>query len=121
MYFTRHAEKMNELVETSVGKFMDICDSESVQPTVYALQSLPAGSVALVGAHSGTIYRIFGGEQTDGNGGLGIDTTGDPIAFPKASNGKVPEFGDLWKVTITNSVGKLDKRISLQVVELKKQ
>ncbi len=61
-------------------------NSKSVDPTVEAIKALEPGSVALVAAHSGTIYRIMGGQDTDGNAdtvdakggtgiGLGIDTT----------------------------------------------
>ena len=83
-------------------------NSGSVVPSVDAIQSLPMGSVAVLAAHSGTIYRILGGEDTDGNSatgddfsvGLGIDTTMDAGLFPKKSNGKVPTFGDVWKLVI---------------------
>lgn len=97
-------------------------NSGSVIPTLEAIQALEAGSVALVAAHSGTIYRIMGGEDTDGNAetvtdegdagvGLGIDTTvGDNQAevtlFPKnLDDGKVPTFGDIWKIVINNNTG----------------
>lgn len=97
-------------------------NSISVDPTVTALLSLEPGSVAVVAAHSGTIYRIFGGQNTDGSGGLGIDTTMDPVAFPKkSSDGKVPEFGDLWEVKIRNGQGTLKKRIQLVFEELDKK
>ena len=96
-------------------------NSGSVDPTVEAIKALEPGSVALVAAHSGTIYRIMGGQDTDGNPstgkdgdnsvGLGIDTTqGDNFAdvtmFPKKeSDGKVPTFGDVWKVVINHESG----------------
>lgn len=97
-------------------------NSGSVIPTVDAIKALDAGSVALVAAHSGTIYRIMGGEDTDGNAdtvtddgdatvGLGIDTTvgdnqADVTLFPKKeSDGKVPTFGDIWKIVINNNTG----------------
>lgn len=96
-------------------------NSKSVGPTVTAIEALTleSGNVALVAAHSGTIYRIMGGEDTDGNPatgddtttGLGIDTTvGDNLAditlFPKKEfNGKVPTFGDVWKIVINNNTG----------------
>ena len=96
-------------------------NSGSVEPTVEAIMALEEGSVALVAAHSGTIYRIMGGQDTDGNSetgkdgdtsvGLGIDTTeGDNFAkvtlFPKKeSDGKVPTFGDLWKIVINKETG----------------
>ena len=203
VYFTRHAEKMTELMQTAPGKFMEICtqdredcaevlnpvgelraklladyfdrrnitvrltnvfssdkqrtrqtvaeiaertglsndtdqmsgdgvqqlpadvndefssNSISVQPTVDALLSLPPGSVAVVAAHSGTIYRIFGGQDTDGSGGLGIDTTQNSRDFPKGSDGKVPDFGDLWKVVIRNGHGRLKKRVQLVIDKLR--
>lgn len=94
-------------------------NSKSVKPMVEAIMALPAGSVAVVAAHSGTIYSILGGSDTDGNpatgdddfSGLGIDTTisnDQDLAslFPKKeSDGKVPTFGDLWKVTIDTDTG----------------
>ncbi len=81
-------------------------NSPSVEPTVAALQALPLGSVAVVAGHSGTLYRIFGGEDTNGvddmkeGAGLGIDTTMDPFSFPKNDEGKVKDFGDVWKIVI---------------------
>jgi len=76
-------------------------NSGSVGPTVDFINDLPMGSVAVIAGHSGTLYRIFGGEQTDGTGGLGINTTADSFSFPKKiSDGKVPGFGDIWKIVI---------------------
>lgn len=94
-------------------------NSGSVDPTVAEIKALTPGSVALVAAHSGTIYRIMGGQDTDGDAltgeddsvGLGIDTTvGDNFAdvtlFPKKeSDGKVPTFGDVWKIVINTNTG----------------
>lgn len=112
-------------------------NSGSVVPTVDAIKSLQPGDVAVVAAHSGTIYRIFGGEDTDGNPdtdlnfdpeenaepdtsvGLGIDTTLDEALFPKAADGKVPTFGDLWKIVIrSNGKAVVRWRRSLQVDKL---
>lgn len=82
-------------------------NSGSVDPTVMFIQTqLQAGDVAVIAAHSGTIYKILGGDATDGTGGLGIDTTqpADSDDFPKKpSDGKVPGFGDVWKVVIKPS------------------
>ncbi|MFK7993856.1 MAG: phosphoglycerate mutase family protein [Granulosicoccus sp.] len=110
-------------------------NSVSVDPTVEAIRELAPGSVALVAAHSGTIYRIMGGQDTDGNPntgdddsvGLGIDTNfGDNFAevtlFPKKeSDGKVPTFGDLWKIVINNNTGeaRVAWRKNLQPLSLK--
>jgi broad specificity phosphatase PhoE len=94
-------------------------NSKSVVPMAQAILDLPAGSVAVVAAHSGTIYRILGGEDTDGNPltgeddsvGLGIDTTignnfDEVTLFPKKeSDGKVPTFGDVWRIVINNNTG----------------
>ncbi|MFK7859869.1 MAG: histidine phosphatase family protein [Granulosicoccus sp.] len=97
-------------------------NSGSVVPTLAAIEALEPGSVALVAVHSGTIYRIMGGGDTDGNPntpkdgsdtsvGLGIDTTvGIPLAditlFPKKeSDGKLRTFGDIWKIVINNNTG----------------
>ena len=106
-------------------------NSGSVVPSVEAIQSLQLGSVAVLAAHSGTIYRILGGEDTDGNPatdkdgdfsvGLGIDTTTDAGLFPKKDNGKVPTFGDVWKVVIkengTASV-KWRKRLDFTAIQV---
>jgi len=82
-------------------------NSGSVDPTVTFIQTqLQAGDVAVIAAHSGTIYKILGGDLTDGTGGLGIDTTqaADADDFPKKpSDGKVPGFGDVWKVVIRSN------------------
>ena len=81
-------------------------NSGSVEPTIAALKALPLGSVAVVAVHSGTLYRILGGEDTnsvDGMGkvaGLGINTTRDPFSFPKNDEGKIKDFGDIWKIVI---------------------
>ena len=98
--------------------------------------ALPAGSVAVVAAHSGTIYNILGGSDTDGNpatgkdefSGLGIDTTvggtaaGESIFPKKESNGKVPTFGDLWKIVIDSDSGEATvawrKNLQMQSLEL---
>lgn len=55
-----------------------------------AMEAIPEGSVVLVGAHSGTIYKIMDN--------LGIDTS-DPVDFPRAADGKVSGFNNLWKIT----------------------
>lgn len=112
-------------------------NSKSVGPTAQAILDLPAGSVAVVAAHSGTIYRILGGEDTDGNMltgdddsvGLGIDTTigenfDDVTLFPKKeSDGKVPTFGDVWRVVINNDTGnaRVAWRKNLQLQRLRLQ
>ena len=109
-------------------------NSKSVKPTVEAIMALPGGSVAVVAAHSGTIYSILGGSDTDGNpatgdddfSGLGIDTTisgneNEPLLFPKKeSDGKVPTFGDVWKITIEKDTGEATVawRKNLQMQEL---
>lgn len=58
-------------------------------PMVAAIRSAPDGSTMLVAAHSGTIYNILGD--------LGIDTS-DPYDFPRAPDGKVRGFNNLWHV-----------------------
>jgi len=64
----------------------------SEEPTIAAIQSLPGGSVAVIAGHSGTIYDIMQG--------IGIDTANDPIRFPVDEDGKVRDFGDIWKIVI---------------------
>jgi len=59
--------------------------------TIEALLNMPGGSHVLVAGHSGTIYKIMDN--------IGLDTS-DPVRFPRKSNGKVRDFGDIWKVVI---------------------
>jgi len=82
----------------------------SEQLTVDALLALPAGSVAVVAGHSGTIYDIF--ELLNIN-------TDDPFDFPKDGE-KVADFGDLWKIQIRDGEAKFKSRINLQPTKLKK-
>ena len=79
--------------------------SGSIQPLVDALQSLPGGSVVLAAGHSGTLYKIMGnGDPDKGITGLGIDTS-DGFHFPRNDDGKVRDFGDIWKVVINTNTG----------------
>ena len=74
-------------------------NSDSVDPMVAALRGLRMGDVAFLAGHSGKIYEVFGGENEDGSGGLGIDTTIDDISFPR-EGGKVEGFDNVWKIAI---------------------
>lgn len=77
-----------------------------------AMEAVPEGSIVLVGAHSGTIYKIMDS--------LGIDTS-DPVDFPRAPNGKVSGFNNLWKITRNEQgVHKFKKHLVVDFV-LKKQ
>ena len=94
---------------------LDAKASASEDITAETLLALAPGSVAVVGAHSGTIYDILDK--------MGADTS-DPDVFPRrADNGKVPTFGDLWRVTIRTkrngeTVVRVNKRIQLQPTKL---
>ncbi len=95
---------------------LDAKAGASEQLTADALLALAPGSVAVVGGHSGTIYDIF--EL------MGVETDEDPSLFPKkASDGKVPTFGDLWRLSIRTQrngeqVVTVRKRIQLQPTKL---
>lgn len=81
--------------------------SGTVAPTAAALLALPGGSVAVVAGHSGSIYPIMEA--------IGLNTMNNPANFPrKASNGKIPEFGDIWKVVLQNGNAQLHWRVNLQ-------
>ena len=94
--------------------------SASECPTIDAILTAEPGSTLLVAGHSGTLYDIMG----DGNGecaGLGLlkDDDGSTDQFPKKSNGKVADFGDLWKVTIRpNGNVRLNYRVNLDFQRL---
>ncbi len=80
----------------------------------------------LIAGHSGTLYDIMGNgvEDCGGLDGLGLDTgntapdTGNPDRFPKDDEGKVENFGDIWKVVIKrNGEVKFKYRVNLQQPE----
>lgn len=79
-------------------------------PTIDAILNLQAGDVAVVAGHSGTIYDIMDG--------LGIDTSSGR-KFPRDEDGKVRDFGDLWKVIIKDGQAYFQWRINLQPVGLR--
>ena len=83
--------------------------SPSEGPTIAALQQLAGGSVALVAGHSGTLYDIMEG--------LGIDTS-DAEDFPRNGDGKVRDFGDVWKLVLRNGKARLIYRRNLQPTRL---
>lgn len=80
-----------------VPAFAQECDSgfekasSSRGPMVEAIEALPLGSVAVVGAHSGTLYKIMDA--------LGIDTS-DEMIFPRNPDGKVKGYNNLWIVSL---------------------
>ncbi|MGI9294304.1 MAG: histidine phosphatase family protein, partial [Pseudomonadales bacterium] len=83
----------------------------SEAPTIEALQNLPGGSVAVVAGHSGTLYDIMEG--------LGLDTA-DEEDYPRNADGKVRDFGDIWKVVLKdNGEARLKYRKNLQPVRLR--
>ncbi len=86
----------------------------SEQPTIDALYLLEPGDVAVVAGHSGTLYDIFEG--------LNIDTS-DNGDFPKdtrpGKEGKVRDYGDVWKIIIRNGEAKFKWRKNLQPTRLR--
>lgn len=78
----------------------------------------------LIAGHSGTLYDIMGSGVKDCLGmeltGLGLDTgntvagTGDADFFPKDEDGKVRDFGDVWKVVIKRN-GNINIRYRLNL------
>ena len=81
-------------------------------PTVDAILSADPGDTLLVAGHSGTLYDIMG-DGNDDCAGLGLDTSNDR-RFPKDEDGKVRDFGDLWKVVIRNGNARFVYRVNLQ-------
>lgn len=68
------------------------------------LHALPAGTTALVGAHSTTVYQLLNS--------FGINTS-NPVDFPGSAT-KVVGFNNLWKIEIDSSGnGKLKKHYVL--------
>lgn len=82
----------------------------SRQPTIDAINALQAGEVAVVAGHSGTLYVIMAAL------GINTDDTGD---FPRDGEGKVRDFGDIWKVVIKNGKAKFKWRKNLQPTKLR--
>lgn len=71
----------------------------------------------VVAGHSGTLYDIMG-DGNDACPGLGLDTS-DDRRFPKAEDGKVRDFGDVWKVVIRpNGSVRFGYRVQLQPTRL---
>jgi len=90
--------------------------------TISAILNTTPGDTILVAGHSGTLYDIMG----DGNDeceGLGLLTDNDPSSarFPKDEDGKVADFGDVWKVVIRNGVAKFRYRVNLDTDRLRVQ
>ncbi len=83
--------------------------SPSEQPTIEAIFNLQGGDVAVIAGHSGTLYDIMEG--------IGIDTS-DTSDFPRDEDGKVRDFGDLWKVVIKNGNVRFKWRRNLQPTRL---
>ena len=86
----------------------------SEQPTIDAIHLLEPGDVAVIAGHSGTLYDIFEG--------LNIDTS-DNGDFPKdtrpGNEGKVRDYGDVWKIVVRNGEAKFKWRKNLQPTRLR--
>ena len=108
------ADGVQQLPAMNTSELDDGTGSEgtkaTIEPTVAALKALESGSVAVVAGHSGTIYQIIEG--------LGVDTKSEadfPRDTRKGKEGKVPTFGDIWKVTIKDDgTAVFDSRVNLQ-------
>ena len=85
-------------------------------PTVDASLATSAGDTIVVAGHSGTLYDIMGAGNDD-CAGLGLDTA-DDLRFPKDEDGKVRDFGDVWKVTVENGQATFAWRKNLQFASL---
>ncbi len=85
-------------------------------PTVDAILATSAGDTIVVAGHSGTLYDIMGAGNDD-CAGLGLDTA-DDLRFPKDEDGKVRDFGDVWKVTVENGQATFAWRKNLQFASL---
>ena len=109
-------------VENDDGEFATELDPEgtsaSEAPTIDALLSLPPGSVALVAGHSGTLYDIMAGLGLQDVCGPDTLETCDQDRYPAKDNGKVKNFGDLWKITIDGGSPTFVYRVNLQPLEL---
>ncbi len=84
--------------------------------TLEEIAAASPGDTLLVAGHSGTLYDIMG----DGNAycaGLGLDT-GNEDRFPVNEDGKVRDFGDVWKVVISNGTARFAYRVNLQPKKL---
>lgn len=108
-----------DLTVTQLNPTFSELNPESTSPSECAtLQAIEESRAAghdtiLIAGHSGTLYDIMGTGVSDcfiGDNeitGLGLDTgntvegTGNPDRFPKNDDGKVRDFGDIWKVVIT--------------------
>ena len=85
----------------------------SICPTVDAIMNADGGDTLLVAGHSGSLYKIMGSGNGDECDGLGLDTDNDN-RFPKDEDGKVRDYGDLWKVVIRNGNARFVYRVNLQ-------
>ena len=82
-------------------------------PTIAAILDSAPGDTVLVAGHSGTLYDIMG-DGNDDCDGLGLDTSNDR-RFPKDEDGKVRDFGDIWKVLVyPNGEARFAYRVNLQ-------
>lgn len=93
----------------------------TVCPTIEAIRAAQANGLdtIMVAGHSGTLYQIMGNGRGECEGeGLGLDTD-DDNRFPKDDEGKVRDFGDLWKIVLmANGEAKFKYRKNLQPMSL---
>ena len=89
--------------------------TDSECPTLEAIRASQPGDTVLVAGHSGTLYDIMGDANDDcPTLGLGLNTDNDR-RFPKDEDGKVRDFGDIWKVVIyPNGEARFAYRVNLQ-------
>ncbi|MFK7854652.1 MAG: hypothetical protein AB8B79_11080 [Granulosicoccus sp.] len=92
--------------------------SPSEAPVIEALLALPAGSVALVAGHSGTLYDIMAGiGLTDVCFEDTVDTCNES-RYPISSSFKVKNFGDIWKVSLQSGEANFIYRVNFQPLQL---
>ncbi|MBX2825162.1 MAG: histidine phosphatase family protein [Gammaproteobacteria bacterium] len=93
----------------------------TVCPTIAALRAAQSNGLdtVMVAGHSGTLYKIMGNGRDECEGaGLGLDIDNDS-RFPKDDEGKVRDFGDLWKIVLLpNGEAKFKYRKNLQPMSL---
>ena len=71
----------------------------SFDPMVNALLDLPPGSVAVVGAHSGTVFAVMAGLGVEVNGECGYPRD-NCLAGTTKKDFPTKQFGNLWVITL---------------------
>lgn len=93
--------------------------SSSEDLTIDALKNLAPGSIALVAGHSGTLYDIMQGLGLSDVCTEATIETCNQDRYPINEKFKVANFGDIWKIILTNRDVKFRFRTNLQPMQLK--